>query len=151
MKFLTNIIILLLYSISINITCLKSFNLNLDQSFDSDPDEMIYKIKNFLDVYSKQLQNKRYKKVSKVYVPTTNKTHNSIQYIETLNLDEVKQDVESFIDFVKKIQEKDMKNKREEKQQLEEKNIDYSTKNKILTSRINLANNEVNLNYLKLK
>jgi len=37
-----------------------------------------------------------------------------------------------------------MKNKRDDRQQLEEKNIDYSTKNKILTSRINLANNEAN-------
>jgi len=38
-----------------------------------------------------------------------------------------------------------MKKKRDERQQLEEKNIDYSTKNKILTSRINLSNNEVRI------
>jgi len=103
MKFLTNIIILLLYSISSNVNYTNAFNLNLDQTYDSDPDEMIYKIKNFLDVYSKQLQNKRYKKVIKVLLPITNNTNDPTQYIESLNIDEVKQDVENFLDFVKKI------------------------------------------------
>ena len=43
-----------------------------------------------------------------------------------------------------------MKNKRDDRQQIEEKSIDYSTKNKILTSRINLANNEVKIVIIKL-
>jgi len=103
MKFFANIIILLLYSISINVNSLKSFNFNEEQSFDSDPDEMIYKIKNFIDIYSKQLQNKHYKKVNKILLPITNVTNNPIQYVENFDLDGMKQDVENYLDIVKKI------------------------------------------------
>jgi len=38
-----------------------------------------------------------------VLLPITNNTNDPTQYIESLNIDEVKQDVENFLDFVKKI------------------------------------------------
>ena len=116
---------------------------------------MVMKMKKFLDVYTEQLKkNQNKKEAYKLIIPAEDDHKSITTYTENFDLKSFKEEIESFIETLNKIvilliiqRENNLKTSREEKQNVEEKNIDLSTKFKILTNRMNIAKNDVLLSF----
>jgi hypothetical protein len=107
-----------------------------------DSDDLIFQMKSFFDSYANKLKNSM-KGVDKLIIPS-NTSAPEIVYSTSYDLDDFKKQTGNFLDDNIQMREKDLKNQRESKQNVEEKYIDLITKNKILKSRINIANSENN-------
>ena len=64
-------------------------------------------------------------------------------YVEKFDLKEFENNSKNSIEQLISVKERNLNNFREDKQKEEEKNIDFSTKKKIYSSRLNIANTEV--------
>lgn len=124
-------------------------NMNMNQNeleTDSDnmmdTDDLIFKMKSFFEQYANKLKN-NIKVATKVILPSDNEKDNP-EYITNFDIEELKRRTQGVLDDINKIREKDLRNYRDEKQQVEEKNIDLMTRNKILNSRMNIADSEKN-------
>jgi hypothetical protein len=113
---------------------LKSFQFEMS-NYDSE--DIVYMIKNFFDEYTENLK-KKLLTVDKIL------TNNNTEYITDFNIDDILKNVKAFEEDVMNVNENDLKNLRNDKQTLDEKNIDFETRNKILKNRINIANSEIN-------
>jgi hypothetical protein len=107
-----------------------------------DSDDLIFQMKSFFDSYANKLKNSM-KGVDKLIIPS-NTSVPEIVYSTSYDLDDFKKQTGNFLEDNIQMREKDLKNQRESKQNVEEKYIDLITKNKILKSRINIANSENN-------
>lgn len=109
---------------------------------DSDPEDIMIRMKSFLDGYTNNLKT-RIKTVDKIIVPTNTTLDNSKTiYVNKFNVKDFNKESQQFADELIKIIEKDLRATREDKQILDEKNIDQITRNKILKSKLNLSSGE---------
>jgi hypothetical protein len=108
-----------------------------------DPDDVIYKMKNFFDTYTENLKNS-VKSVDKLYLPNNSTTDENAVYVSEFDPNSLKRLSQNIVEENNQMREKDLRNIREDKQIVEEKNIDMQTKNKILNSRTNIASSERN-------
>jgi chromosome segregation ATPase len=102
-----------------------------------DGEDIIFQIKGFFDQYVDSLKNKM-KSVEKVI------TNNSTEYIEDFNLNDFVGSVNQYEEDIQAMMEMNLKDLRVDKQQLDEKVIDYETKIKILRSRFTRVQAELN-------
>jgi len=104
---------------------------------------MILKIKKFLDVYAENIKKRQnIQEGVKVLVPTDKSSESNDLYVKNFDINHLKDELTDFLDEINKIRENQLKTLRKDKQKVEEKNIDFTTKYKILSNRLNIAKND---------
>lgn len=73
----------------------------------------------------------------------TNEDSNKILYVEKFEINDLEAKSKQALEQLTNLKERNINSFREDKQREEEKNIDLTTKKKIYTSRLNIANSEV--------
>lgn len=111
----------------------------LNENLDLDSDDLILKMKSFFDTYANKLKNNM-KGVDKIITPGV--SNSQAVYTKNYNLEDFNRQTREFIENLSEIRRRDLKIQRDSKQNNEEKNIDLLTKNKILKSRLSIAENE---------
>jgi hypothetical protein len=110
------------------------------ENSDLDSDDLILKMKSFFDTYASKLKNNM-NGVDKLLVPGDKSL---AVYTKNYNLQEFSHQARDYLENFTDMRRKDLKLLRDSKQNSEERNIDLLTKNKILKSRLSIAENEKN-------
>ncbi len=130
----------LIINLTLLIITISSYDMSMETLLTTDtmdPDEVIINIKGIFDNYTNKIKN-TIKQVDKIILNNDEEV-----YVNNFNIEDVIISEQNFLEESKNIRETDLKNFREDEQNLEEKNIDSSTRYKILNSRYNIIQKEI--------